>query len=235
MSDNQTIELRSYYPDKTQDISSSRIPLVKREEERKINNLQLQIEREFRKFSSISSLKKIMFYIYKCLFVEVIVTVFHAYQLIIAVMDISNIGLSFLYLIVYLISMWNSVLYLKNIITYNDYKKELDKMREENVGLNEVKKKKIHKEESFNNVTIYLNKPMLGIKINLNFRLFTWVLKYFVYVLLIYLRTVFPVLEYFTIFLMLVEYILIKRLSFKFKVLMRIEAYKELYNLEEPS
>jgi hypothetical protein len=233
MSENQTIELRSYYPDKTHDISSSRIPLVKREEDDRINNIQLKIEKEFRKFSSISNLRKIIVYIYKCLLVEVIVTVFHAYQLLIAVMDILNIGLSLLYLITYISSMWNSVLFIKNIINYYDYKKELDKMKEENIGLNEIKKKKIHKEESFSNVTIYLNKPMLIIKKNLNFRLFSWVFKYFVYVLLIFLRADFPDLEYFTIILMLLEYMLIKNLSFKFKVLMRIEVYKELYNLEE--
>jgi hypothetical protein len=233
MSDNQTIELRSYYPDKTQDISSSRIPLVKREEEHRINNIQLKIEREFRKFSSISNLRKIVVYIYKCLFVEAIVTVFHAYQLLIAVGDISNIHLSVLYLLTYISSMWNSVLFIKNVINYSDYKKEMDKMKEENIGLNEVKKKKIHKEENFGNVTIYLSKPMLIIKKNLNFRLYSWVFKYFVYVLLIFLRADFPDLEYFTIFLMFIEYVLIKNLSFKFKVLIRIEAYKELYNLEE--
>ena len=104
MSENQTIELRSYYPDKTHDISSSRIPLVKREEDDRINNIQLKIEKEFRKFSSISNLRKIIVYIYKCLLVEVIVTVFHAYQLLIAVMDILNIGLSLLYLITYVVN-----------------------------------------------------------------------------------------------------------------------------------
>ncbi len=234
MSENQTIELRSYYPDKTQDISSSRIPLVKREDDRKMHNLQLKVEREFRKFTSITSLKKVMFFIYKCLFVDVIVNVLYAYQLIKAVTDISKINLCFFYLIEYAISLWNAVLYLKIIINYNDYKKETDRLREESAGLNNKKeKKKIHREEKLANITVYLNKPMQGINRVISYRLLSWILKYFFYISIIYMQTIFPVFEYFTILIMLLEYILIQRLSFNFKVLMRIEAYKELYNFEE--
>jgi hypothetical protein len=233
MSENQTIELRSYYPDKTQDISSSRIPLVKREDDRKMHNLQLKVEREFRKFTSITSLKKVMFFIYKCLFVDVIVNVLYAYQLIQAVTDISKINLCFFYLIEYAISLWNAVLYLKIIINYNDYKKETDRLREESAGLNKKEKKKIHREEKLANITVYLNKPMQGINRVISYRLLSWILKYFVYISIIYMQTIFPVFEYFTILIMLLEYILIQRLSFNFKVLMRIEAYKELYNFEE--
>jgi len=234
MSDNQTIELRSYYPDKTQDISSSRIPLVKREDDRQINNLQFKLEREFRKFTSITSLKKVMYFIYKCLLVDVIVCVFHAYELIYAVNDISKIGLSFFYIIDYVISMWNAVLYLTIIINYNDYKKELERHKEENAGIiNKKIKNKINNEEPMKDVTLYLNKPMMGISRVISFRYLTWVFKYFVYISIIYLQTVFPIFEYLSVFILLVEYVLIKRLSFKFEVLLRIEAYKELYNFEE--
>ena len=58
--DNQTIELKSFNFDKSSDLSTSRAPLVRKEDKRKATNIQIKLDREFRKLNSITNMKKIM-------------------------------------------------------------------------------------------------------------------------------------------------------------------------------
>jgi hypothetical protein len=127
----QTIELKSFNPDNSNDLSTTRQPLVKKTlDETKVSNIQLKIERQFRKLNSISSLKKVMIFIYECLFIDVLINIYHAYELITALTDITKASLSLIYFVEYAVSLWNAVLYLKIIINYGDYKKEVDRKRE---------------------------------------------------------------------------------------------------------
>jgi len=76
---------------------------------------------------------------------------------------------------------------------------------------------------------------MKGIESVLKLKFFFWIFKYFIYVTVIYMQTIFQNFDYFTVFIILLEYMLFRRLGFLFKVLLRIEAYKQIYGFEEPS
>jgi hypothetical protein len=232
--DNQTIELKSFNFDKSSDLSTSRAPLVRKEDKRKATNLQIKLDREFRKLNSITNMKKIMYFMYYCLVVDIVVNVYNAYQLIYALTGIATI-VSLFYLVEYAISLYNLVLYLKIIINHGEHKKEMNRLRDEKLGLNTKNEKPIiFSEDPFINIDLYLNKTQQGIRNVITFRLLTWIIKYFLYLLIILFQKFFPLFEYYNIFVMLIEYFLIISLSFYFKVILRIEAYKTQYHFEDP-
>lgn len=233
---NKTIELRSFSQDQ-HDVSSStsRAPLVKKiVEEYKTSNVQLKVEREFRKLNSIINLKKCIMFIYQCLFFDVLSNFYSAYLVIAAITDIIHVELSPLYLFEYGISLWNAVLYIKIIIQYKEFHREEERKKEEEAFKNEKKKVKIENEESLLDVTIYLNKPIQGIRHVMFFRFLTWHFKLVLYIIIIGIRSSFNAIEYLSIPVLLVDYFLYHVLKFYYKVLLRIEAYKTLYKLEEP-
>jgi hypothetical protein len=233
MSQHQTIELRSYRPENSHDLSTTRMPLVsKKHDDSKISNVQLKIEKEFRKLNSITNLKKVMFFIYECLFFDVIFNFYHAYLLIEAFTDILAVGLSLIYIVEYGISLWNAVLYLKIIIEYKEYAKEVERKKEMENFRMDKRKVKIEYEESMLAVPIVLSKPLQGIRNVIFFRFFAWHIKYFLYIVVIAIRRDFYTLEYINIGVLLIDYFLYHILKFYYKVILRIEAYKELYKLE---
>jgi hypothetical protein len=232
---NKTIELQTFRPDNnSQDLSSTRHPLVsKKEDENRANSKLLTLERKYRKFNAIINLKKCMFFIYQNLIFDVLANIYHLYLLLTAITDILKIGLSMIYIIDYAISLWNAVLYLNIVIEYKQYTKELERKKLLQYK-EEIRKIKLEDgDDSLLQVEIYLNKPLQGIRYVIIFRFLTWHIKYLCYIIVMATQDDFDPLEYFNIIVLLVDYYLYHLLKFYYFVLLRIEAYKTVFNFDD--
>jgi len=236
--ENQTIELRSLNFDKSGDLSTTRIPLINNlnNSKNKESDCHVKLEREFRKLNSITNLKSIMFFIYYCLFFDVIFNIFRAYSLIQCILDILNLIASVVLFIDYIISLSNIVFYIRIIIKYGEEMKKLQKQKEdEKEIIHKVEKKKIYVEKNFIDYEMTINSTTKSIKKCTNFRLITSILSYLNYILLIKFNRSFNTYEYLNILVILTEYFLMMKLSFYYSIIIRLEAYKTAYGFEDPN
>jgi hypothetical protein len=228
--DERTIELKTFRVNQTSDMNTTRIPLIKKEDSKKISSIQKKIEKEFSYLHSITNIHKIMTFIYISLILDILFYVYNGFELINALSDITKINLTPIFLLQYSLTVYNAVLYLKITINYQKFvKKEkeklkyVDPLKEENI---------VRIDNQFDlRGEIGINKPTKDIKSVITFRIVTWVVKYLGYMGIIFLQTNFEKFEYINIPIFFIDYYLIINLSFYFKVLLRIDGYKTIYKL----
>jgi len=251
-SDKTTIELRHFQPNSTvhnevnnltnlNDVSTSRVPLIpgKSQVDYKLSNLQLSLETQFRKLNSITNLSRIINFTYVCLLLDVVVNSYYGFLLISHLSDITKLVLCSLYLINYIVSLWNTVMYITIIITYNDYSKlKEEKLKEEivlKINKKDNSKPKIEGLKPMIDVTLNITEPVAQIKAVIPKRVITWIIKSLLYCVIIKYNTEYRLTEYLNIFLIIIEYFFAKILNFYLKVLLRMEAFKVLYGFEDIS
>jgi hypothetical protein len=228
----QTIELKTFRVNQTSDVNTTRIPLIKKEDTKKISNIQKKIEKEFEYLYSITNIHKIMTFVYVSLLCDIFCNVYNGYELIYSMSDITKINMTPIYFFQYFVTVYNAVLYLKIIINYQKYmKKEKVKLK----SVDPLKEEQVVIIDSQYDLRgeVTINKPTNDIKNVITFRIVTWVIKYLGYMGIIFLQTNFANFEYINIPIFFIEYYLIIYLSFYLKVLIRIEGYKSIYKLKE--
>lgn len=231
----RTIELRSYRIENKNDLSTSRLPLVNHLVEKNQHKREKKkIEKEFKILNTITNIYRIIKYIYKCLAFDVFLIIYHAYSLMLSCTNIITIGTAIIYFIKYGLTIANSVLYLKVIVLYKDFKKEIIKKKKNDPNKNIIKKVIIDPKKSLDSVPVVLNEPLKGIRDIIFFRFISWHVKFLLYIILIGAVTNLNILDYLNILLLIIEFFLYHLLKFYYHVLLRIEAYKVTFGIEEP-
>lgn len=222
---NKTIELRTYTPDKQNELSSKRATVIlKKNLEIKAKRDRLRLQREYRKLNTITNLKSLMNFVLKCLVVNVILILFYSYNMIQATTTIDTVSISFVYISKYLLSVLNSVFYLKILLDYGDLKKEIKKKKEAEA---EFKIEDFHVKENLEFVLI--NKPIQGVRRIIIFCLFSWHIKYFLYIIMVGIESNISYLEYIDILFMMIDYYFYHLLKFYYFCMLRIEFMSQKY------
>lgn len=236
-----TIELHNFSPDSSSEIKKSvesSINVVKSKKKSEIQLLQEQhlIEKQFAKLNSISNLKMIMFFIYKCFAFDLVITLYHAYLLIDACTDVTSLDYTPIHLIGYGISIINALLYLQIIIINGDYNKELEQIKLDSEFKPKIKLKITiaSLDLPVEDITMVLNRPTAAIRNVYIFRFLTWHMKYIIYIVLMGVQSNVNAMEYLSILTLFIDYYLYHLLKFYYFLILRIEAYKIQYGLEDP-
>jgi hypothetical protein len=242
MSQGNMTEMRSYLPDNSHDVSAtSRVLLSKREEETRMKRDRYKIQREYNKLKQVINLPKMMLFIYECLAADVFYILFYAFNLLQALDNIEDVISSSLYIIKYLLAIFNAVLYLNIIIEYRDFKKQ-NALKTTNQDPHDLEEKARlvsaigwgdSKKQKKDLKYVHINRPLQGVKKVITFRFFSWHIKYFIYIIIVCISENLNVSEYFNILFMLFDYFLYHLMIFYFKVMLRIEFMKQKYDLTD--
>lgn len=229
----QTIELKTFRVNQTSDINTSRLPLIKKEDTKKISNVQKKIEKQFEILNSITNIHKIMTFIYLLLFSDFLYCMFHGYELISCLTDIRKLKMIIIVLIQFIFALYNGVLYLNIFIYYRDLMNyETNKNYLNDNKANVEVNIKIENEVDMR-TEIELNMAMQEIsKVN-KFRVVTWILKYIGFVSILGLQSKFDDYQYLNILIFMFDYYFIITMHFYYQVMLRIEAYKKIYGLKD--
>lgn len=203
-----------------------------------------QAEKKYKKLSQIINEESILTYIKMCITIEALVLFYYAYNLISGFQNIIQFTVAFLYLIDYLISLSNLILYLKFTIQYSEEKKSKSKSIKALVKVNNMNKLNKSRPSSAKKDSLANSRSSLAIDeedenstsigyliFAIYFRIITWYIKYIVYIIVIFLVSNLNAVEYTKIPLLIIEYILYHFLKFYTMVLIRAKKIKSEHNL----
>jgi hypothetical protein len=214
------------------------------------NKIQTKLaEKKYRKLSTIINNESMLSFVKLCVTLESVALFYYAYNLIVGFNDITQFVVAFLYFLDYVISLFNVIIYLRYIIQYKEESKS--KSNKINVLLKLTNKKSLMKTKSSrkSNVkdTLRRNKSVIGFVIHeddenqksikylvffIYFRISSWVVKYILYLIVLFKVSKINIGEYFKIPILFVEYFLYHLLKFYVKVLLRLKRIKVEYDLK---
>ena len=172
-------------------MSTSRINLLQSKKNEEVNkkSTELTIKNEFRGLCGITTLKKIMIFVYICLAYDFTKNLYQAYLMTYTLMDILSIEISLIYLVKYFMSLVNAVGLLKIIIVYKDYTEEKKRKK------NNFKNKKTGiagdvKEKSLDvDFELTVPKPVKSIKGIRLIRLIVWFVNTLLFIIFVVINT----------------------------------------------
>lgn len=237
--------------------------ITKKKEIKKMNNNQTEIneilknneklaktkiaERQYRKLSSITTINSLLFFVKICVSLESNFLFYYAYNLLIGFNDITQFTVALIYLLDYIISLINIILYLKFIIQYNIEKKQKSKKinlliknnKCESTG-NLFKRKTIlgTKNSVFNKIGFNIDEDdenqqsIFYLVFLIYFRLITWFIKFILYLIVLKIVSKINFSEYLKVPILFVEYFLYNMLKFYIKVILRLKSIKKEFDLK---
>lgn len=238
------IEIQTYFPNNNNsydisrgDLSTTRINLIQngKEKSKEVSSRlsELKIKTEFRELLAITNLKSIMIFIYFCLAFDFSRNLYQAYLMTYSLMDILLFEISPIYLIRYFTSLFNAVGLLKIIIVYKDYTDEIKRKKKDikikkSADIDDINKKGF-------DVDFELNVPMpvKNIQSIRMTRLIVWLINTLLFIIVVVINKSLNIHEYLDILFNISECFLCQLMRFYYSVLIRIEAYKEIYELSE--
>lgn len=213
------------------------------------NNLKTKsAEKKYRKLSSIINNESMLSFVKLCVTLESVALFYYAYNLIIGFNDITQFVVAFLYFLDYVISLLNVIIYLRYIIQYKEESKS--KSNKINVLLKLTKKKSLMRTRSSRKSgarDTKTNKSIVGFDIDeddenkksmkylvffIYFRISTWVIKFLLYLIVLFKVSKINIGEYFKIPILFIEYFLYHLLKFYVKVLIRLKQIKADFDLK---
>lgn len=233
---NNLIEIQTFHPyeNTRNDMSSSRINLLKerKNDDSAAKKTELTVKMEYRALNAIINLKKVIIFVYICLAFDFSKNLYQSYLMTYTLMDILKIQILLIYLVRYFTSLINAIGLLKIIIVYKDYEDQ-----KKNKKKNSNKKNAVYEENNTKSLdtdfelTVPLPiKSIGGVRF---MRLIVWLINTLLFIIVVVINDSLNIHEYLDIFFNIMECFLLQFLRFYYSVLIRIEAYKEIYQLKD--
>lgn len=229
------IELKSFGADHSElssnrDRDQSQLPLVAQNKILpKTKKSYTLAERRFNRLNMIMNLSKFNSFIYRLMAFDLLTLMYFSYELIESFTNITDIGLTPIFLLSYIMALINTVLYYIFIIVYKDFRKEEDKKKAEE-GERRIKKSMYNSNHS---KEVNLNKPLQFLRRIVMFRLTTWFIKKCFILSIAALDKTITWKEYLNFLILVVDYLLFSFMFFYEKILIRLEFMKQKYGFDE--
>jgi hypothetical protein len=184
-------------------------------EEKKANKEGKKIRDLFFEYSNIVEQEKLKKFIYKCLFLDFVAIFLYSYELLENFMIIDGQLKGFLYLLKYISSFINGILYIYFIILCNKKKDKTTKDKKingekRNPPVYEYLKLYVNKDyKNFNynlDGNIILNDKERIIRLLYIFKLWTWFLKYISYIIFMIIDENWHLANFYSIIILIIDY-----------------------------